>query len=217
MESPENIIFLYSKYSNHCNKIYNEIVNNSLQFINTLCIDNKNVRQRIKKSMYQIKYVPCFLNVYKEGNVEKFEGEQAVKWFDEIIKNIQNKKDEESKIKLKKQLEDEELRIEKLRHEQQLLEQENQLLKQQLQNKPEQSSDGVTSINDLLGEESTGISSSKSITGPNDNQLLDLDDLSINKYEDLAKKKVSTNTILNKAAELQKARDMDDIKKKPIN
>jgi len=218
MESPQNIIFLYSKYSTGCTKLLGDISKYSLKFITPLCIDNKLIRSRIKKSMYQIKQVPCVLITYPQGNIEKFEGEQSIKWFDEIVKNVQNQEDERNKQEEAKRLENENMRL-----KQQLASQES--MKKQVDNYVPQSvenqsnKDGFTSIGDLLGEDDDGgITSAKSIkmsdrSNPN---LLDLDDLDMNKYEESAKKKVTTNSILTKAAELQKARDIEDTRKKPV-
>ena len=43
---PSLIICLYSKYSSHCKKILDR--NRSLPFIKNICVDNENVRKRIK-------------------------------------------------------------------------------------------------------------------------------------------------------------------------
>lgn len=223
MESPQNIIFLYSKYSTGCTKLLADISKYSLKFITPLCIDNKLIRNRIKKSMYQIKQVPCVLITYPQGNIEKFEGEQSIKWFDEIVKNVQKQEEEEkNKQQEAKRLEQLELENENLRLKQQLASQES--MKKSAddyvpQSVANQSKDDFTSIGDLLGEtDEGGITSAKSakITDKGSANLLDLDDLDINRYEESAKKKVSTNSILSKAAELQKARDIEDTRKKPI-
>lgn len=57
--------------------------------LNQVCIDNKEIRNQIAKAnKIEITTVPCILIVYKEGVVEKYEGEKAFEWIGEIIKKV---------------------------------------------------------------------------------------------------------------------------------
>jgi hypothetical protein len=205
MESPQNIIFLYSKYSTHCQKIYENITKYSLSFVNTLCIDNKKTRERIKKSIYQIKFVPCVLLIYPQGNVEKFEGDQALKWFDEIIKNIIKKKEEEEEQRQQSLLRQKE---EELRMQEELLRQREEQLKKQEAEKekdtyqPQSLSNSSRPMPIPQGQGGVNFTSIDSLIGDSSDKLLDLDT-----FDESVKKKINNNSILSRAAELQKERD----------
>ena len=88
MESPQFIVYIYSKYSSNCKDVLDKIRNNNLYFINTLCIDNIEIRNKIKQSKLELKYVPTLLLYYSNGNVEKFEGERCGVWVKEILDKI---------------------------------------------------------------------------------------------------------------------------------
>ena len=54
--------------------------------LNTVCIDNQDVRKRLlKNGKIEISAVPCVLIVYRTGGVEKYEGKAAFQWFDEAV------------------------------------------------------------------------------------------------------------------------------------
>jgi len=80
--NPQNVICLYSKFSNSSK----EFVESSSDLpINFVCIDNKEVRNRvISDSKLKITFVPCILSVFPDGRLEKFEGVDAFKWLENI-------------------------------------------------------------------------------------------------------------------------------------
>ena len=76
-------ILLISKYSIHCQKLHEFLDANNL--INVLdlrlvCIDNENVRKRIKNSEIEINNVPCLLSIVDNMKIEKFEGGDLNRW-----------------------------------------------------------------------------------------------------------------------------------------
>ena len=83
-------ILLYSKYSPASKKIMKIIDDSTVDFtkytkIASVCIDNEDIRQQIINSKIDILYVPCILIVYEDGGIEKYEGEDAFKWVEDII------------------------------------------------------------------------------------------------------------------------------------
>lgn len=84
-------VLLYSKYSEFSKNIIKNIENSAFDFVNkkklsTVCIDNDDIRNRILNSNnMDIKVVPCILVIHDDGIVEKYEGDDAFKWVDEII------------------------------------------------------------------------------------------------------------------------------------
>lgn len=86
-------ILLYSKYSTQSKKILDLMTSSNINFTSTvnlrnLCIDSKVVRDRIKNSKINIKYVPCILTIYSNGFVEKYDGMNAFNWVEEVIKQL---------------------------------------------------------------------------------------------------------------------------------
>ncbi len=76
-------ILLISKYSQHCHKLLEFLKTNNLiqaLHLNIICIDNENIRKRIKNSEIDIKNVPCLLSIVDKIRVEKFEGDELNKW-----------------------------------------------------------------------------------------------------------------------------------------
>lgn len=57
--------------------------------LETLCIDNVNIRDALKKSkQLTIREVPCILNMYGDGQVEMFEGGNAIRWVENILERF---------------------------------------------------------------------------------------------------------------------------------
>ena len=89
----DHTILVYSNYSSSCKK-FAEIVRFNAEILNQLtmkelCIDNKEIRNRIKMAKkIDIREVPCILNIYKDGGIEKFEGQHAFRWLETIIDKI---------------------------------------------------------------------------------------------------------------------------------
>ena len=80
--NPQNVICLYSKFSNSSKKF---VESSSSLPINFVCIDNKEVRNMvISDPKMQITFVPCILSVFSDGRLEKFEGVDAFKWLENI-------------------------------------------------------------------------------------------------------------------------------------
>ena len=95
MEVPHTILCLYSKFSVNSKNFLDLMNNNNIDYVIPVCIDNKDMRNRIISSSYQIQYVPCLLFIYGSGSIEKYEGEMAFRWLTEIINNLKKNKEEE--------------------------------------------------------------------------------------------------------------------------
>jgi hypothetical protein len=81
-------IVLYSKYSTQCQEFANLIssspVNLPTKFV---CVDNKDIRKQVcSAKKIKITYLPCMLNVYADGTVEQYEGQQAFEAVRTIIR-----------------------------------------------------------------------------------------------------------------------------------
>lgn len=230
MDAPQNVLFLYSKYSPNCNYIYDTIKKMSIEFITPLCIDNKAIRERVKRSMYNIKFVPCIMLIYQSGSIEKFEGEQSLKWFNEVVVNIIKSRQPEPiqqvpvQTPMISQSEEEEEEVvvvqkpKKKKKKVKIVEKVDTESETEEEFIPKKSAKGeaFTSIGDLLGDDTLDDEMSNKPTSIGDG-LIDLDAETAAKYEDSAKKKVSQgSSILARAAELQKARDTEDSKKQTI-
>ena len=87
-------ILFYSKYSSSSNKLMDYIKTSGVDFTNLiglqlLCVDNEEIRKRIiENSQIGISSVPCILLIYKDGGVEKYDGNSVFNWCEEIIKNF---------------------------------------------------------------------------------------------------------------------------------
>ena len=89
-----NIICFYSKFSKHSQtlldiaKTYKEFDN--IQYIS---IDSSEIRNIIKHDKtYTMSTVPCLFLIYGKNYIEKYEGADASKWINEVINNINPKK-----------------------------------------------------------------------------------------------------------------------------
>lgn len=72
-------VLLYSKYSSRCKNLFDIIKNNNVDLpLTTICIDNKKIRNRIKKDkLFEIREVPTIITLYSNGGAEKYEGTKA--------------------------------------------------------------------------------------------------------------------------------------------
>jgi hypothetical protein len=90
MESQYFVLF-FSKYSEN-SQIFFQIAEKNqinLSFIKFVCIDNKKIRERIKKSKdIQITLIPCLLNIFQNGTVDKYEGESLFQWLNNYISSL---------------------------------------------------------------------------------------------------------------------------------
>ena len=105
-------ILLHSKYSENSKKLLASIEASGVNFyeftkIQLVCIDNEEVRDRIANNKeIDIQAVPCVLNIFNDGNVEKYEGVDAFKWVEQIVSKLIAEKEE----KLQQQRMNEQLR-----------------------------------------------------------------------------------------------------------
>ena len=87
-----NVLF-YSKFSNACKTFINLLdkVPELKQNINMICIDNKDVIDRIMKNdKLEVKQVPCILRIYQtNGYVELFEGEKSFQFLNAYLSQVQ--------------------------------------------------------------------------------------------------------------------------------
>ena len=87
-------VLLYSKYSTHSVNLLNYVSSAPINLthtigLNLLCIDNEDVRNRIRNTKaIQISVVPSVLVVYPSGGVEKYEGVNAFKWIEETVTGL---------------------------------------------------------------------------------------------------------------------------------
>jgi hypothetical protein len=86
--TPENVICLYSKFSNSSQSFVKSSQDLPIQFV---CIDNKKVRTRVMSDPnLQITFVPCILSLFPDGRLEKYEGKDAFNWLDNIKQEMQS-------------------------------------------------------------------------------------------------------------------------------
>ena len=201
MEVPHTILCLYSKFSANSKNFLDLINNNNIDYIIPVCVDNKEMRNKIISSSYQIQYVPCLLFIYGSGSVEKYEGEMAFRWLNEIITNMNKKKQDEieqqtpvidiEKPKKKKQVKIEESSDEEVEEEIP----EPPPTKTKTKNKVVKVSE-QTSIEDLI----------------------DLGETITTEQKTPAIKNDSNNNLMSKVQEMQRMRDAEDAKigKKPF-
>ena len=103
-------VLLYSKYSDTSKQIMNAMNSSGVDFfkigLQNLCIDNKEIRNRIiQNKQINITSVPCILVVFSDGIIEKYEGVHCFKWIDEIISSDQvSNKNIEIQKHIKKQI-----------------------------------------------------------------------------------------------------------------
>ena len=86
-------ILFYSKYSKACEEFYNKISKIiDIENLNMICIDNKDIRDKINKSTFRFNKVPCIMK-FENNTCEIYEGEQAWEIF-----NLNPKLEAESKV-----------------------------------------------------------------------------------------------------------------------
>ena len=85
-------VLLYSKYSTMSKKLFSILESSPINIssvvgLSPVCIDNEDIRDQIlNDKKIDISLVPCILVVYQTGSVEKYEGENAFQWVNEIIR-----------------------------------------------------------------------------------------------------------------------------------
>ena len=91
---PQLSVLLYSKYSVHSKKLMDMMIMSGIDFkqaaaLDSVCIDNKHVRDRIlKNQQIVVETVPCLLLVYPDGGLEKYDGESVFNWVERIIQQF---------------------------------------------------------------------------------------------------------------------------------
>ena len=104
----EYSVLFYSKYSQTCKQLIQEIISSGVNFdpyLQKVCVDNENIRDRIQQNdKIEVKTVPIILTVYPDGVVEKFDGEKVFEWCRSII-NEEMKIEQEKQMKIQKELE----------------------------------------------------------------------------------------------------------------
>lgn len=88
MEQPPYVVLVYSNYSPRCKDFFTMMQQSRLDFsfVNMLCADNETTRKRIKSNTkLQIYVVPCLLQMYPNGTIEKFDGNSAFAWLQNLI------------------------------------------------------------------------------------------------------------------------------------
>ena len=86
-------VLVFSKYSSGCKRLFDIVKNSGLDFDKTfgnklqlLCVDNEEIRKRIKgNKQLDITSVPCILCIYPNGGVEKYDGNHAFLWIENLI------------------------------------------------------------------------------------------------------------------------------------
>lgn len=82
----QKYILFYSKYSKHCLAFIDKLKSNKINLpIDTLCVDNEIIRNKIISSKnIKIETVPCLL-IIQNSSVSKYEANDLVLWIDDII------------------------------------------------------------------------------------------------------------------------------------
>lgn len=77
---PPATVCLYSKYSERCVVFFQDMA--YLKGVRMLCVDNQAVRELLEKDdcRYEIQEVPCILVFFRNGRMDKYEGEDAFAW-----------------------------------------------------------------------------------------------------------------------------------------
>lgn len=101
---PDYHVLLYSKFSAPCKQLDDIMVQSRIDFstvcaLERVCIDNKEVRQRIlanssndssSSSGLRVDYVPCILGINKRtSTIEKYDRKEAFEWVQDIISQYQ--------------------------------------------------------------------------------------------------------------------------------
>jgi len=90
---PQYSVLIFSKYSPNCKRVFDMINASGIDLdrvigskLQPLCIDNAQVRQRIKNNnQIDVTSVPCILSVFPNGGVEKYDGGHAFSWIENLL------------------------------------------------------------------------------------------------------------------------------------
>ena len=87
-------VLLYSKYSSYSKQLMGFIQKSEVDLaraigLQTLCVDNEKIRNRIMKNKdIDVISVPCLLIIYPDGGIEKYDGENVFDWIGNVISKI---------------------------------------------------------------------------------------------------------------------------------
>lgn len=91
---PHLSVLLYSKYSSYSKQLMGFIQSNGVDLnraigLQTLCIDNEKIRNRILENKdIDVISVPCLLIIYPDGGIEKYDGNNVFDWINSVITKI---------------------------------------------------------------------------------------------------------------------------------
>ena len=91
---PQLSVLLYSKYSSLSKNLMDMMNRSGVDFNNkfslqTLCIDNEEIRNRIiKNKKIEVTTVPCLLLIFLDGGIEKYDGVNIFEWVKGIIRQF---------------------------------------------------------------------------------------------------------------------------------
>ncbi len=84
------ILFLYSKYYPNISILLNIV--SSIDYIHTICVDNKRVREVImRSSAVSVKKVPCFVVIFPDKTIHQYVGEDMATFMDSLVKKENEK------------------------------------------------------------------------------------------------------------------------------
>lgn len=87
-------ILIYSKFSDMCKKLLAGLESSPVNLqeklgLKFLCIDNEDIRERIlSDKRINLRLVPCLLNIFSNGVVEKYEGTDSFLWIEETVRKL---------------------------------------------------------------------------------------------------------------------------------
>jgi len=91
---PHLSVLLYSKYSSYSKQLMEFIQKSEVDLgrtigLQTLCVDNEKIRNRIMKNKdIDVISVPCLLIIYPDGGIEKYDGDNVFDWIGNVIAKI---------------------------------------------------------------------------------------------------------------------------------
>ena len=198
--NPQNVICLYSKFSNSSK----EFVESSGDLpINFVCIDNKEVRNRvISDSKLKITFVPCILSVFSDGRLEKFEGVDAFKWLENIKSQTQTSEQKEQPVNPTEKPTE--------KSTEQTSEQNNKFSQHDFHS--QQMRDKHSKITDLDFEEETD-GSSQVVSSGMKSSLNDKENLMTKTMNKISTKNTGKKDVMAAAREMEKMREKEDSQK----
>lgn len=213
-------VLLYSKYSPNSKRLLELIKEVPYDFltkanINLFCIDNHEIRKRvIKSTKLEINIVPCILNVYSDGGVEKYDGENAFKWIEEIMRQLNPGPSPEQQ--------------ELLRQQELIQKQQEELMRQKenQKNKPKDK-DTLTSIEELESESEEEIpiqnrpkavirSDAGNYNSKGDFGEIEEPNRNVTRGIKKSIEPVAKGDLMTAALEMQKSRELEDSKTKKV-